>query len=75
MTDFKTQKLYTITKKDLCTATNKNSRWIEKNIFRDMELLQLLGIDKNGFKKIREFNHKQTKVLIDYLGLRIAETE
>lgn len=72
MIEFTTQKLYTITKKELCAATNKNSRWIENNIFRDTELLQLLGIDKNGFKKIREFNHKQTKVLIDYLGLKVV---
>jgi hypothetical protein len=72
---FKVKPLLTITKQELCNAMSRNTRWLKKNIFDDKELLDKLGITIDDFKSIREFNFKQTKVLIEYLDIQVEDLD
>lgn len=75
MTLFTVKPVMTITKKQLCYAMARNTRWLKKNIFDDEELLAQLGITIETFKSIREFNYKQTQVLINYLQIQVSDLD
>ncbi len=75
MTLFTVPKMVTITKGELAHAMGRNCKWLKKNIFDDVELLQKLNITLDEFKSIREFNYKQTKVLIDHLQIVVSDLD